>query len=43
MHTGDSTGVDTTKIKINLVATVLMEMGKVEHMGGVWIGVNVFS
>lgn len=43
MHTGDSTGVDTTKIKINLVATVLMEMGKVEHMGGVRIGVDVFG
>ena len=43
MHTGDSTGVDTTKIKINLVATVLMEMGEVEHMSGVWVGVNVFG
>lgn len=43
MHTGDSTGVDTTKIKIDLVATVLVEVREVEHVGGVWVGVNVFG
>lgn len=43
MHTGDSTGIDATQVKVDLVATVLMEMGEVEHVGGVWIGVNVFS
>lgn len=35
MHTGDSTSIDTTKIKIDLVATILVEVGEVEHVGGV--------
>ena len=43
MHTGDATGVDTTKIKINLVATILVEVGEVEHMGGVRISIDMFS
>lgn len=43
MHTGDSTGIDATQVKVDLVATVLMKVREVEHMGGVWIGVNVFG
>lgn len=43
MHAGDSTGIDATQIKIDLVATVLVEVREVEHVGGVWVGVNVFG
>jgi hypothetical protein len=25
------------------VATVLMEVGEVEHVGGVWIGIDMFG
>lgn len=37
MHTGDSTGIDATQVKIDLVATILVEVGEVEHVGGVWV------
>ena len=43
MHTGDSAGVDTTKIKVDLVSTVLVEVGEVEHMGGVWVSIDMFG
>lgn len=43
MHTGDSAGVDATKIKVDLVTTILMEVGEVEHMGGIWISIDMFS
>ena len=43
MYTGDSTGIDATQVKIDLVATILVEVGEVEHVGGVWVGVNVFG
>lgn len=43
MHASDSTGIDATQVKVDLVATVLMEVGEVEHVGGVWIGVDVFG
>ena len=43
MHASDSTGIDATQVKVDLVATVLMEVGEVEHVGGVWIGVEVFG
>lgn len=43
MHTGDSTGIDATQVKIDLVATILVKVGEVEHVGGVWVGVDVFG
>lgn len=43
MHASDSTGIDATQVKVDLVATVLMEVGEVEHVDGVWIGVDVFG
>lgn len=43
MHAGNSTGIDAAQIKIDLVATILVEVGEVEHVGGVWVGVNVFG
>ena len=43
MHTCDSTGIDATQVKIDLVATILVEVGEVEHVSGVWVGVNVFG
>ena len=43
MHASDSTGIDATQVKVDLVATVLMEVGEVEYVGGVWIGVDVFG
>lgn len=43
MHAGNSTGIDAAQIKVDLVSTVLMEVGEVEHVGGVWIGVDVFG
>ena len=43
MHTGDSAGVDATKIEVDLMSTVLVEVGEVEHMGGIWISIDMFS
>lgn len=43
MHAGNSTGIDAAQIKIDLVAAILMELREVEHVGGVWIGVDVFG
>ena len=43
MHASDSTGIDATQVKVDLVATVLMEVGEVEHVGGVWIGIDMFG
>lgn len=43
MHAGDSTSIDAAQVKIDLVATILVEVGEVEHVGGVWVGVNVFG
>ena len=43
MHTGNMAGVDAAKIKIDLVATILVEVGEVEHVGRVWVSIDMFS
>lgn len=43
MHAGNMAGIDAAKIKIDLMSTVLIEVGEIEHVGGVWVSIDMFS